>query len=117
MFTIDCADAGELAAFYSRLLGMSIAYQDDDVAMLTGTEGPAIGFGRVDNYAPPPWPDTNSEKRFHLDLKVTDIPAAEAASVELGAMVPQFQPGGDRWRVLLDPAGHPFCLTLWGGES
>ncbi len=21
------------------------------------------------------------------------------------------KPGGDRWRVLVDPAGHPFCLT------
>jgi hypothetical protein len=21
------------------------------------------------------------------------------------------QPGDGRWRVLLDPAGHPFCLT------
>jgi hypothetical protein len=24
---------------------------------------------------------------------------------------PDHQPGGDRWRVLLDPAGHPFCLV------
>jgi hypothetical protein len=21
------------------------------------------------------------------------------------------QPSPDRWRVLIDPAGHPFCLT------
>ncbi|MGH3861423.1 hypothetical protein [Actinokineospora sp.] len=24
---------------------------------------------------------------------------------------PKDQPGGHRWRVLADPAGHPFCLT------
>ena len=35
---------------------------------------------------------------------------AEEAAVELGATVPEDQPG-ETWRVLLDPAGHPFCLT------
>ena len=79
MVTIDCADATELATFYSRLLGMTIAYQDDNVAMITGESGPAIGFGKVDHYTPPPWPDEKSQKQFHLDLKVADIAAAEAA--------------------------------------
>jgi hypothetical protein len=23
-----------------------------------------------------------------------------------------FQPAPDQWRVLLDPSGHPFCLTV-----
>ena len=50
MVTIDCADATELATFYSRLLGMTIAYQDDNVAMITGESGPALGFGTVDHY-------------------------------------------------------------------
>lgn len=27
-----------------------------------------------------------------------------------GATQPEHQPGGDGYRVLLDPAGHPFCL-------
>jgi predicted enzyme related to lactoylglutathione lyase len=117
MFTVDCADATELATFYSRLLGMTIAYQDENMAMITGSEGPAIGFGQVDHYSPPPWPDTNREKQFHLDLKVADLAAAEAASKKLGATVPEFQPGGDRWRVLIDPSGNPFCLTLWGQDS
>jgi catechol 2,3-dioxygenase-like lactoylglutathione lyase family enzyme len=115
MVTIDCADATELATFYSRLLGMTIAYQDDSVAMITGDSGPALGFGTVDHYSPPPWPDEKSEKQFHLDLKVDDISAAETACVQLGATRPEHQPGGDRWRVMLDPAGHPFCLTLWAG--
>ena len=36
--------------------------------------------------------------------------------LELGATLPEFQPG-ETWRVLLDPSGHPFCLTQaanWG---
>jgi Glyoxalase-like domain len=28
-----------------------------------------------------------------------------------GATRLAFQPGGDRWLVLPDPAGHPFCLA------
>ena len=111
MFTIDCDDPKPLLDFYSRLLGMTIAYQDENVGMITGDSGPAIGFGRVDHYTPPAWPDENSDKQFHLDLKVADIPEAQRAAVELGATVPDHQPG-ETWRVLLDPAGHPFCLTL-----
>ena len=31
--------------------------------------------------------------------------------LELGALKCDVQPDPDRWRVYLDPAGHPFCLT------
>ncbi|PZG03552.1 hypothetical protein C1I95_33755 [Micromonospora craterilacus] len=31
--------------------------------------------------------------------------------LKLGAAKPEHQPGGDRFRVLTDPAGHPFCLV------
>ncbi|GAA4913899.1 hypothetical protein LX16_2158 [Stackebrandtia albiflava] len=113
MTTVDCADPKPLGEFYSRLLGWEITYQDDNAVMLSGGDGPALGFGRVDEYTPPPWPDPHGAKAFHLDLSVADIPAAERRAVELGATVPDFQPGGDRWRVLLDPAGRPFCLATW----
>lgn len=112
MVTIDCADPAPLVGFWSAFLGLTVAYQDENVAMLTGQNGPAIGFGKVEHYIPPAWPDDDSRKQFHLDLKVDDIPAAEQRAVELGATVPDFQPG-ETWRVLLDPAGHPFCLTRW----
>lgn len=113
MFTIDCADVAASGEFYSRLLGWKITYQDENALMLSNGDGPAVGFGRVDGYEPPAWPDPSGRKQFHLDLSVSDIPAAEAEAVKLGATVPQFQPGGERWRVLLDPAGHPFCLASW----
>lgn len=112
MFTIDCADPAPLLDFYSRFLGMTIAYQDENVGMLTGENGPAIGFGKVDNFTPPSWPDDNSDKQFHLDLKVADVDAAAKQAIALGATLPDHQ-SGESWRVLLDPAGHPFCLTLW----
>lgn len=112
MFTIDCADPAPLLDFYSRLLDMTIAYQDENVGMLTGDSGPAIGFGKVDHYTPPAWPDDNSEKQFHLDIRVANVAAATERAVGLGATLPDQQPG-ETWRVLLDPAGHPFCLTVW----
>ena len=47
---------------------------------------------------------------------VDDLDAGVASCVELGATFPDEQPG-ETWRVLLDPSGHPFCLTQaanWG---
>jgi hypothetical protein len=44
---------------------------------------------------------------LHLDIGVRDL----AAAVELGAALPSHQPQADV-RVLLDPAGHPFCLYI-----
>ncbi|HEU0103807.1 MAG TPA: VOC family protein [Mycobacteriales bacterium] len=109
MVNIDCPDPRALVAFYGRLLGWDVAHDEDEYGMIT-QGGTAIGFGRVDPYAAPQWPDAAGGKQFHLDLAVDDIPAAERLAIDLGAKVPEHQPGGT-WRVLLDPAGHPFCLT------
>ncbi|MFF0491968.1 VOC family protein [Nocardia sp. NPDC004068] len=46
-------------------------------------------------------------------LDCDDPAAAEAEAVRLGARRAHHQPGNRRWRVLLDPAGHPFCLCDW----
>lgn len=110
MVTLDCADPAPLADFYARVLGWQVVHSQDEYAMVTGG-GTALGFGRVEGYTPPSWPDEHGGKQFHLDLAVADVMAAQAACAQLGATVPDFQPGGERWRVLLDPAGHPFCLT------
>lgn len=109
MFTIDCADPAELAAFYSELLGLRVATSSADYAMLTG-DGPALGFGRVEGYRAPGWPNEHGSKQYHLDLAVSDVNATQAKAIELGARLADPQPG-ETWRVLLDPAGHPFCLT------
>jgi catechol 2,3-dioxygenase-like lactoylglutathione lyase family enzyme len=116
MVTLDCADPGPVGDFYAQLLGLEVAYRDENAVMLTGDSGPALGFGRVPDYEPPQWPNPNGSKQFHLDLAVADIAAAEARCLELGATLADPQPG-ETWRVLIDPAGHPFCLTNaanWG---
>lgn len=76
----------------------------------------AIGFGTLEDYEPPAWPNDHGSKHFHFDLAVDDLDAAADELVGLGATKPEFQPG-ETWRVLLDPSGHPFCLTQaanWG---
>ncbi len=116
MVTMDCDDPAAMADFWSALLGIEIAHRGDDYAMLAGGSGPALGFGRVEGYEPPAWPNPNGTKQYHLDVAVPDIAAAEERAVGLGATVADPQPG-ETWRVLLDPAGHPFCLTdaaNWG---
>lgn len=49
--------------------------------------------------------------QLHLDLGVTDLEGATEDAVALGATLPDFQPQPDV-RVLLDPAGYPFCVYL-----
>ena len=49
-------------------------------------------------------------KRYHLDFYVDDLDEAQATLVARGARVADPQPNPDRWRVMLDPAGHPFCI-------
>lgn len=115
MFTLDCVDPAALASFYSEFIGMDVAFSSDDYAMLVG-EGPALGFGRVDDYRPPVWPNDHGSKQFHLDLAVEDLDEAQTTAMTLGATVADPQPG-ETWRVMIDPAGHPFCLTNaanWG---
>jgi predicted enzyme related to lactoylglutathione lyase len=116
MVNLDCADPRGMAGFYSALLGWETPYCEDDYSMVSNGST-SIGFGRIDGYAAAPWPDDQHAKQYHLDLRVENLAQAEARSQELGATVPEFQPGGDRWRVLLDPEGRPFCLVPAPAES
>jgi hypothetical protein len=51
-------------------------------------------------------------KQLHLELAVGDLDEAEAAALAaIGATKAQTQPSPELWRVLIDPAGHPFCIT------
>ncbi|WP_130493003.1 VOC family protein [Motilibacter rhizosphaerae] len=116
MVTLDCREVGPVAAFWSEFLGLETVASGEGYAMLKGPDGPAVGFGEVADYAPPAWPNPHGSKQFHFDVAVDDIAEAEGRATALGATLADPQPG-ETWRVLLDPAGHPFCLSLrqnWG---
>lgn len=114
MVTLDCADAKASGTFWSELLGGTLTEPGEGYAMVE-TDRVTLGFGATDDYAPPAWPD-HGRKQFHLDLSVTDLDAARDRAVALGATLADPQPEGadGKWVVLLDPAGHPFCLAVWG---
>jgi hypothetical protein len=109
--TLDCADPRGLAAFYGRLTGMSELFASDDFVALTAGSGCDLGFQRVDGYRAPQWPGQDVPQQSHLDLATDDLDATEELALHLGATKADVQPGDGRWRVLLAPAGHPFCLT------
>jgi predicted enzyme related to lactoylglutathione lyase len=111
--TIDCPEPRKLAAFYQALTGWETTYEDDEYAAVApkGDAHPGINFQRVEGYTAPAWPDQAHPQQFHLDFYAeADLDTAEAAALVLGATLAEHQPQPDRWRILLDPAGHPFCL-------
>ena len=116
MISIDAPDAAILAHFYADLLDLEVLHEGEGYAMI-GREGTTpIGFGTVADFTAPTWPDSGG-KQFHFDIAATDPAATTTRAIELGVTRPEDQPGGDRWTVLLDPAGHPFCVTdaaNWG---
>ncbi|MFI9806615.1 VOC family protein [Streptomyces sp. NPDC052301] len=111
--TLDCPDPAALAAFYQQATGFEPHPKSDaDFAGLTRADGLFIGFQRVEDYRAPSWPDQVVPQQLHLCFAVgEDLDEAEARLLELGAGKPDLQAGGDKWRVLTDPAGHPFCIT------
>jgi hypothetical protein len=103
--SLDCADPGRLAEFYLALLGGRELWAKQSSVGIR-VPGAVLVAQWVEGYQPPAWPGAAI---VHLDLTADDIDAAARRAVQLGASVPA-QPD-PRWRVLLDPAGHPFCLT------
>ncbi|MBH0780014.1 VOC family protein [Nocardia bovistercoris] len=109
--SFDSSDPRLLGRFYRDLLEFDLRYESDHLVVLVGG-GVTITVEHVADHRPPDWPGNDVPKQMHLDLLVDDLDSAEAAAIEHGAVRAEFQPVPDRWRVLIDPAGHPFCLAL-----
>ncbi|WP_328491749.1 VOC family protein [Streptomyces sp. NBC_00414] len=110
--TFDCPDPAALAHFYSEALSVPVTVSTDDFVLIGREGSPGLGFYRLDDYRAPTWPDSSVQKQAHLELGVDDLDAAQARLIALGAAVADVQPLPQRRRILLDPAGHPFCITL-----
>jgi catechol 2,3-dioxygenase-like lactoylglutathione lyase family enzyme len=107
---LDCPDPPALARFYATMLGAEIAYESDDFCAVQ-LDHLWLTTHRIADHRPPDWPDGDVAKQVHLDLAVEDLDRSEEAALAAGATKAATQPGPERWRVMLDPAGHPFCLT------
>ena len=106
--SIDCDNASASAAFWAGLLDGKVTYDADGMAAVEG-DGRTLYFAEIDGYRAAGWP--SEVKQFHLDLRADDPASFGDRIVDLGGSVPEFQPGGDRWTVFLDPAGHPLCIV------
>jgi predicted enzyme related to lactoylglutathione lyase len=109
---IEAPDPGGLARFYAELLDWPLAHEEPGTAILAAPGGSSyVVFQQADGYQAPVWPPVAGDQRamMHLDFQVGDLEVAVADAVALGATVAETQPQ-DHVRVLVDPAGHPFCL-------
>lgn len=105
-------DPRGLAAFYRDLLGWVIRVERDEwVVVKPPNGGPGLSFQLETGHVPPSWPAGPGDQQMqaHLDIGVDDLTAGEERARALGAKRADSQPQDDV-RVLLDPAGHPFCL-------
>jgi predicted enzyme related to lactoylglutathione lyase len=110
---IEAPDPGALARFYAELLGWHIGHEEPGTSIVAASpQGPFFVFQKADGYQAPTWPPVDGEQRpmIHFDFQVGDLDEAVAEAVALGASVASVQPQ-EHVRVLLDPAGHPFCLS------
>jgi Glyoxalase-like domain len=102
----------ELARFYQAFTGGELLFSsNEDYVALVIDAGFRLDFQRVANPAPAEWPASSAARRVHLDFAVDDLDQAEKHLLGIGAVLAEFQPGGQRFRVLLDPAEHPFCIA------
>jgi hypothetical protein len=109
MVTIDCADPGRLATFWSAALGTSVEGDYGDFVFLApAARGRRVarGFQRVAEPTP-------GKNRVHVDLIAKDRVGEVQRLVELGATQQYDQLGvvpGLEWTTLADPEGNAFCV-------
>jgi catechol 2,3-dioxygenase-like lactoylglutathione lyase family enzyme len=112
---LGAPDANALAAFYERLLGWTVVDDEPGWVRLRHPSGgitPAgLSFQTELDYVAPVWPSAAGEQRMmvHLDIAVDDLETGVAWAQDAGAVLADVQPQA-HVRVMLDPAGHPFCL-------
>ena len=105
--SLDCGDPAALADFYLQLLGGRVLWTRPTSSAVQ-TPGVLLIAQRVAGYRPPLWPGASV---VHLDLTAGEhLEEPTGRAIAFGARLADHQPD-PRWRVLLDPAGHPFCIT------
>ena len=107
---IDCRDASPMLAFYQAACGGKIVHGNNDLVWLK-VGGVRVLFRELEDYKAPTWPSSDIPMQVHLDFFADDLDETEALLRQLGATTPDYQPHReDGLVVMLDPAGHPFCI-------
>src|SRR5580692_6165385 len=109
--SLDCDDPGPLSVFWADLLDGEVSARSENYAVVTVDRTLLLVAMRVENYVPPTWPQGPVPKQAHIDVEVEDLQQAEERAIALGAVPAESQRAPEIYRVLFDPAGHPFCLS------
>jgi hypothetical protein len=109
--TIDCDDPVATASFYAQALVGIMSHEDETGAQVRLADGQLLLFRHVVGYRRPTWPSQELPIQLHFEYYVDDVRNAEAQLERLGATTADFQDKHDAdLIVMLDPAGHPFCI-------
>jgi catechol 2,3-dioxygenase-like lactoylglutathione lyase family enzyme len=107
--TIDCPNPEvqeRLCQFYSQALGGEV------VSGAVRARGWLFIFEVIPDYKPPTLPLGETPKQMHFELMVDDLDTAVSTLQGIGATLAEYQrPEDGGVRVMLDPAGHPFCVA------
>lgn len=116
---LDCANPVELAHFYSKITGLRVQPFDEGetaetcewLELLDENNRTKMAFQKIDNYRKPTWPTGDIPQQAHMDFHAKDLDIAEREVLAIGASKAEHQVRPHRFRVYLDPAGHPFCIV------
>jgi hypothetical protein len=110
VMTVDCPEPNVMADFYAALLGGTVTRRIAGEANVDAG-GKLINFRATREYRPPTWPSPEVPMHAHFEYVVEDPHAAAQQLLPLGASLAVHQdPENPNLLVMLDPAGHPFCL-------
>lgn len=110
---LDSNNSDKLADFYQKLLDWTKHRYDEEwiIVKSDNGEGLPLVFQEIVDYIQPVWPCSpeHQQQMIHLDFYVDDVGEAVKHALSCGAELSKVQLE-DGWRVMLDPAGHPFCI-------
>jgi hypothetical protein len=111
-FAFDCKNADSLADFYAQLLGLEKTLSGGVWAGIHTSQGIIIAFQSVEDYIAPVWPWKTGEQQqmAHIDFKVDNLAETVAYAIKIGAKKADEQ-FFETSTVMIDPEGHPFCLS------
>jgi len=95
-----------LRHFYAQALGGEV------VSGSVRARGWLLIFDVIPDYKPATWPTGETPKQMHFEWMVEDLRDAVSALEGMGATLAEYQhPTDESLQVMLDPAGHPFCVA------
>lgn len=114
---IDSNNVEELSEFYKNLLGWQKKIydhgKDGKWIVLSNKEESTthLVFQQNDDYVKPVWPEEKNKQQqmLHLDFYSDNVNENIEHAIKCGAKIANYQ-STDNWKVLIDPAGHPFCI-------